>query len=461
MKRLWIALLAALSPTPAAARDIVIDHVAVVDVDKGVIVPDQTVVISGDRIVSVEKSDKAPPSAGATTIDGRGKVLSPGLVDMHVHFAPLPGEPGDAAARAAAVMLAHGVTTARSMAGHPAHVALRDALERGAIPGPRIYAASPAVAENKVKSTDEARAAVRAAKAGGFDLVKSHQIADPAVWQAVQDEAKALGLATAGHVANQVGLDRAFASGQQVEHLDGYPFALANGVGGDQYGQIPPPPVVEAIDPAAIAAHPVFARAREAKSWTVPTLGLFEKILSTEVPTADLVARPEMRFVPPEAARQWGAQREGLVKQLPPAYGAQVIALRRAIVAALVANGLPVMAGSDTAQAFHVWGPALHQEVRALAAAIGPAAALRAATAAPADYFANLAGNGSALGWSADFGRIAPGKRADLVLLEGNPLANLAALDRPTAVIVRGKLFDRAALDNLLSEAERQAHSAK
>jgi len=442
---------------PVAANPIVIADVTVIDVDKGEALPGRTVTVEGDRIVSVEA---APPraAAGATVIDGRGKFLIPGLVDMHVHFAPVPGAPGDAAARAASVMLAHGVTTARSMAGNPAHIALRDAVERGALLGPRIYAASPALAENKIKAVDDARAAIRAAKEAGFDFVKMHQLPDSAVWQAAQDEARALGLATAGHVTNPVGLARAFAARQQVEHLDGFPHALTDS-GDADFGQIPPPEVVAAIDLAKLPEHPVFAQAAEAGSYQVPTLSLFEKLLATDVPTEELAARSEMRFVPPASVRQWSEQRAGLIGQISPTEGAKVIVLRRAIVAALAAKGVPIMAGSDTAQAFHVWGPALHQEMRALAAVVGAPTALRAATSTPADYFASLPGNGSALGWKADFGRVASGLRADLVLLDANPLADISAIGRPSALVLRGKLLGRATLDALLAEAERQAQA--
>lgn len=461
MIRTMLTLVAAavVAAVPASANDLAITNVTVVDVERGSLLPDRTVVIDGDRIVTVDPASSTA-SGVQQVLDGRGKFLIPGLVDMHVHFAPVPGEPGDDAARAAAVMLAHGVTTARSMIGHPAHIALRDAIERGAIPGPRIYLASSPLSENRTKSPEEAREAIRAAKAGGFDFVKMHGVTDAATWQAAQDEARLLGLATAGHVTGPVGLERAFAAGQQVEHLDGFPHALLQAGSDITFGQIPPAEAVAAIDAGALAGHPIFARARAAGSYQVPTLSLFEKLLTVDLTAEQLAARPEMRFVSAAAVSQWTQQRAGLTSSITPSHGANVIALRRAMVGALAAEGVPLMAGSDTAQAFHVWGAALLEEINALAKVVGPAAALRAATATPADYFVSLPGRGSALGWASDFGRIAAGKRADAVLLNANPLADLSALDRPAAVIVRGKLLDRAALDAMLAEAERQARAA-
>ena len=423
----------------------------------------QTVVIEGDRIAAVRdfrQADLSVPGA----IDARGKFVMPGLVDMHIHFAKSPGEPGDAAQRAAAVMLAHGVTTARSMAGAPEHVVLRDALESGAIAGPRIYIASPAISDGTVKTASEAEAAVRDAKAAGFDLVKSHFISDPAIWEATGREAKRLGLATAGHVANSVGLERAIPAGQQIEHLDGFAHALLPSEAPErsvEFGQIPPPPILAKIDLGTLAQNAVFDLAAHEPAWQVPTLGLFELLMDTGLTIEELKARPEMRYVPPEAVEQWAAQRQQLQTQLTPEFGAVVTEFRREVVRALDAKGVPLMAGSDAAQAFHVWGPALHREIASLSRIIGIDKALRSATVVPRDYFRSLPANGSSLGWAADFGTIAQGARADILILDADPRANLSALDRPQAVIRAGEVFDRGELDRLLANASDAAKGVK
>ncbi|WP_343342866.1 amidohydrolase family protein [Sphingomicrobium sp. XHP0239] len=420
----------------------------------------QTVVVAGNRILEVRPFVPDDLSRAGRVIDARGQFLMPGLVDMHVHFAPAEGEPGDPAQRAAAVMLAYGVTTARSMAGAPEHLTLRERLASGAIVGPRIYAGSPALSDQKLTTVKAAEEAVREIDAAGYDFIKSHLISDPQVWQAVKTEADRHSLGTAGHVSNAVGLERAIAGNQQIEHLDGFIQALLPTDAPEravEFGQIPPSPVLSKVDRARLADSAVFDLAARAQSYQVPTLSLFEKLLDTERSISDLRASTAMRYVPDAAIEQWSEQRAQLVAQISPEHGADLIQLRREIVRQLDARGVALMAGSDTAQAFHVWGLALHEEIETLAAVVGAEKALRAATVLPAAYFRSLPDQGSATGQQADFGTIAVGTRADLLLLSANPLSDLSALQRPLAVMADGRFYDRAALDVLLDEASRAA----
>lgn len=463
-----MALLLAAAPAAAAQERAAIETVAIVGAD---VLPmtqaerlrDQTVILRGDRIVEVGPRARVRVPAGARRIEARGMTLMPGLVDMHVHLAPTPGAPGDAAQRAMAVMLAHGVTTARGMAGSPNNLVVRDAVAAGTLAGPRLYAAAPGLHLNNTQSVEAAQAAVRAARAAGYDLVKSHHLPDLAVWQAVQDEARAQGLATGGHVTNGVGLARAMAAGQQIEHLDGAIYALLpEGAPERQmdFGQIPPPPVLAAaarVSDADIAA--LARRTREARSWHVPTLALFEKIADVGTGAETLRQLPEMRYIPDPALAQWAQQSGQLAAAgFTAEHGAAFTALRRRIVRAFHEAGVPMMAGSDTAQNFHVWGPGLIQEIEALSAAgMGPLAALRSATVVPRDYFRSLPNSGSATGLAADFGTIEAGARADLILLRADPSRDLSALRRPEYVIAAGVVRDRAELDRMLDEASAAA----
>ncbi len=424
---------------------------------------DQTVLVRGDRIVAVGPRARVAIPAGARRIEARGMTLMPGLVDMHVHLAPVPGLAGDAAQRAMAVMLAHGVTTARGMAGSPNNLAVRDAVERGTVAGPRFYAAAPGLNLNNTPSAEAARQAVAAARAAGYDLIKSHHIVDPAVWQAVQEEARRQGLATAGHVTNPIGLERAMAARQQVEHLDGVIFALLpEGAPERQidFAQLPPPPVIAAASGVGDQRlQALAARVRAAGSYHVPTLALFERIADVGTPTERLMQLPEMRYIPDPVLGQWAQQRAQFGQAGLTAENGQVFRdLRRRIVRAFHAAGVPLMAGSDTPQAFSIWGPGLHAEIGALhAAGLSRMDALRAATVVPRDYFRSLPNRGSSLGWRADFGTVEQGARADLILLRGDPSRDLAVLGRPELVIAGGRAYDRAALDAILEAASRAA----
>jgi pimeloyl-ACP methyl ester carboxylesterase len=426
---------------------------------------DQTVLILGDRIEAIGPKGRTKVPPNYRIIDGRGLTLMPGLVDMHVHLANEAGRPGDAAQRALAVMLGHGVTTARSMAGGPNLIGVRAAIEGGSLAGPRLYAAAPALNLNNVTTVEAARKAVAAAKAAGFDLIKSHHIVDVEVWQAVQDEARRQGLPTAGHVSNEIGLSRAFAAGQQVEHLDGALFDLLPPGGAErqvEFGQIPPPEILRAASQATDAQLNALARqAARARSYQVPTLALFEKISNIAVPVEQLLADPNLRFVPPPVRSQWAQQYAQLSQMgFTPEDGASLRAIRRRIVAAYHRAGVPLMAGSDTAQSFHLWGPGLLGEIRALAAAgLTPLEALRTATVVPRNYFRSLPNGGSSIGLKADFGTVEKGARADLILLGGDPSKDLAQLDSLKTVIAAGRVYDRAALDEMLNRAAADAQA--
>lgn len=276
----------------------------------------QAVLIEGDRIIRVGPVAQVKVPAGYRVIDGVGLTLMPGLVDMHVHVAPDPGNAGDAAQRALSVMLSHGVTTARLMAGSPNNLVVRDAIERGDLAGPRLYTAAPGLNFQNTAGAEAARVAVQKAKKAGYDFIKSHHLADVTTWEAVQDEAKRQGLATTGHVTNEVGLFRALAAGQQVEHLDGALLELLPAGAPEremEFAQIPPPSVMLAAAGASNKQLQVLAQKVAATGgYQVPTLALFESIVSLDTPIEKLVRAPEMRFVPDGAIKQWTAQREQL-----------------------------------------------------------------------------------------------------------------------------------------------------
>lgn len=426
---------------------------------------DQTVLIVGDQITQMAPSHELVVPSDFHVINGAGMTLMPGLVDMHVHVANTNGAAGDAAQRSLAVMIAHGVTTARSMAGGANHIELRSALERGDLIGPRLYLAAPGLHDGNTPTADAGRRAVALARAAGFDFIKSHHLTDAEVWAAVQHQAKEEGLATAGHVTAAVGAERAAREGQQIEHLDGLLAQLlptdhpARAV---EFGQIPPPSLIEPLN--AISDSDIVRVAQQAAAdggWHVPTLSLFEKITSIEPSTHVLMADPSMRFIPPQALAQWAERRQALFDMgFQPAHGSTFRDVRRRLVSAMVRADVPIMTGSDTAQGFHIWGLGLIEEIKSLnVAGLSPMQALRAATVTPARYFQSLPNQGSSQGWAANFGTIQPGARADLILLGADPSADLDALLDLKVVIRGGQVFDRLALDKLLSQVEKDVRT--
>lgn len=440
--------LPALDPSPTLFRDV---HVVTMTAD-GVRRAHDVRVAAG-RIVEI--GDDLSPNDGERVIDGGGaRWLVPGLVDMHLHLPPDDGTEKSPAKRALALLLSHGVTTTRGLAGHPSHPKLRDRVAKGELLGPTLYVAGPALHQGSTPNPDAARQAVRAQHAAGFDLVKSHHLVDFEVWEAAADEARALEIPTSGHVTNEVGLDRAIAAGQQVEHLDGFVAALCGSLDGlPPFAQFPPEEALTRVDVARLPS--LAARFAEARLPNTPTLALFEILCDTKTETQELVAWDDMSHVSQNAREKWASDREQQLAAGFPSDGmaTRFVQLRRAITKSLAEAGAPLLVGSDCPQHFLVEGFATHREMAALeGAGLTPEQVLRAATRTAAEYLDALPRNGSASGLAADFGAIEPGLRADLVLLGADPLASTRSLAAIEGVMVRGKWLDRAALEALRAE---------
>jgi imidazolonepropionase-like amidohydrolase len=418
--------------------------------------PARAVTVRSGRIESISEDAKATIPKDALVVNAKGKFLIPGLCDMHVHFPPLPGDKGDPSWRAATLLLANGVTTARGMVGADAHIELRRRMATGELLGAMCYFASPPMSVQMVKSPEQARELVKAFKNKGFDLVKSHRVLVPEVYEAIQEAAKAEGIPVAGHVDNEVTLDRALKAGMQIEHLDGTLAELVPEEAREGWAQMPTPEVRDQADAAKIPE--VVARVKKSDVWVTPTLALFEVIADTKTPNQQMLSKPELKYILPNAVKMWAGQRQHSMEEGPftgSGLGPWFTKTRAAFVAEMKKQGVPLMAGSDSPQFFLVTGFALHEELASLVkAGLTPTDALKAATANPATYLRSLSNGGSAVGIEADFGTITAGQRADLVLLSADPTANIANTRKIEGVCVRGKWLDRAALDALLAEVE-------
>jgi hypothetical protein len=342
------------------------------------------------------------------------------------------------------------------MIGSDAHIELRRRIAAGELLAPMCYFASPPLGAHMVKTSQLAEELVRGFKQKGFDLIKSHRVIAFPIYETIQYTAKEVGIPVAGHVDNEVGLGRALKAGMQIEHMDGM---LAELVPQDlrmTFVQMPTPEVREAADVTKIPE--VVARLKQAGTTVTPTLALFETIADVKTPTEDLLKKPELKYILPAAVKAWGGQRQQNVDEGPFAsggLGAWFTKTRAAFVAELAKQGVPLMAGSDSPQFFLVTGFALHEELASLVkAGLTPEQALRAATANPAAYLRSLPNRGSAVGIEPDFGEIAVGKRADLVLLSADPTHDIVNTRKIEAVCVRGRYLDRSTLDALLTEVE-------
>lgn len=458
-------------PVPAAAPPLppldagatLFRDVHVVTMTEAGTLKSHSVLVREGRIERVAPSVELAAPEGARVVEGGGAMwLIPGLCDLHIHFPPLTGEKGDASWRAATLLLANGVTTARGMIGHAQHIELRDRVLRGELLGPTLHVAGPPVVYQAAKTPEKAREMVAEQARAGFDFIKSHRVISTEVYDAVAQAAKEAGVPVTGHVDNEVGLAHALKTGQQVEHLDAYFAAiLTEPELAEKFGQMPLPDFREKFDAAKI--DEVAKQIAAAGVWSGATMALFRNIALAAEPAEKWDSRPELKYIMPQARKMWSQQRTGMGAGLfaDAEFAKWFIDTRAAMLRAIHGAGGRLLACSDSPQAYLVTGFALHDELQAMAdAGLKPADVLAAATRNAAEYFAGLPNKGSGRGVEPDFGVIAAGKRADLVVLRKDPTAEIGATREIEGVMLRGRMLDREELDGMLGEVEGSVQAA-
>ncbi|RPJ53863.1 MAG: amidohydrolase [Acidobacteria bacterium] len=402
--------------------------VNVVTGDSEQILRNQTVVIEGDRIVEVGSADQVTAPSGATSINGAGKYLIPGIGEMHGHIPP-PGDPE--LERVLFLYVANGVTTVRGMLGFPGQLELRGRVLRGELPGPTLYLAGPSFSGSSIDSPEQAEERVRRQKAEGWDLLKVHPGLTREEFDAMARTAREVGIRFAGHVPADVGLLHALQSGlETVDHLDGYIEHLDG-----ERASIP-----------ESALREIARRTKEAKAWVVPTMILWETLLGTHS-LETLKAYDGIDYMPRTQIERWiTAQRERVER---PGFSREealrIAENRKRLLRVLSEEGVRILFGTDSPQQFSVPGFSIHRELRAMReAGMSPAEIIRSATANVGAYFAS----------KDKFGLVKPGMRADLILLHENPLADLGAVQKRTGVMLRGRWIPEAEIQRLLAELE-------
>jgi imidazolonepropionase-like amidohydrolase len=414
-------------------------NVNVLPMDKEALLSNQTVVVTEGKIASIGPSSTAQVPAGAVKIDGQGKYLMPGLGELHAHI-PGGNAPDADVERTLFLYVANGVTTIRGMLGHPRHLVYRERVAKGEVVGPRIYTSGPSFNGNTAKTPDVAAAMVIEQQKAGYDLLKIHPGVPRDAFDAMAAKADALKLPFAGHVPEAVGLTRALeAKYRSIDHLDGYVEALVPNASASQtFG-------VNLVAQADESRLPALVKAtRAAGTWQVPTEILLVNWLN-DVEPQTMATWPEMKYVAPQTLTNWIAQKQGFVAKYPQADRQKLLALRRKIIKALHDGGVPFALGSDAPQTWNVPGFSAHRELGALVAAgLTPYEALKSGTANVGVYF----------GTQASVGTVAAGKRADLILLEANPLTSIANSSRIAGVMVNGRWLSKADIDSRLASGK-------
>jgi len=429
---------------------VAITHVAIVDPAGSASQQDMTVVVDGGRITSVTLSARASVPAQARVIDGSGRFLIPGLWDMHVHTVTPSGRP------LLALYVANGVTGVRDMAADWTTLQhWRRQIAEGTLVGPRIVASGPyleghdnIIPHIEVHTADDARRAVDSLGRLGVDFVKVHSAVPRAAFFAAVREARARHLAVAGHLSPGVTVVEASDSGQRsLEHLLGFvnrctPAESVAFAGVDALRRI----VFGAC--STRDQTPIYEHLARNGTWVTPTLAASYEfaVLPERAVPADTLSR----FIS-DSLRAYLTHIFDAPPNLPSdagVLGRRLFAKRQETVGALGRAGVRLLAGTDAPMRNSPPGFGLHEELALLVqSGLSPLAALRAATYEPARYFDALD----------SLGTIAPGKLADLVLLDGDPLADIRNTRRIAAVLTRGRVYDRPALDALLAGVEQSA----
>ncbi len=422
---LGLVLLAGTAQAQTADSLVLFRNVHVVDVALGDVLPDRSVLVRGPTIVRVTEGDIAVPE-GATVVDGAGGYLVPGLYDMHVHTFE---------SDELFLYLANGITTIRNLHGVAAHLRWADSVSSGAWAGPRMLTAGPIIdgdpptrrTNHLVHTAAEARDTVRAHFEAGYQFIKIYDNVPADLYPVIIEAAAEVGLPVIGHLPTPVGIDGfvAMPGQHEIEHAEElfpyFNFRDTTGLGG--FGRV-------------LAERGV---------WLTPTIAVMSSAAAQAERGMAMLDSEEARYVSAEVMEmfRWRqtiderATNPGAVR----GFG-RMTELARLITAVLHRAGVRLLLGTDAAVVALVPGFSVHEELAQLElTGLTRAEVLRVATINAAEY----------LNEADRAGAIRPGYRADLFLVAGNPLDDLAALERPRAVMAQGRLVLRAEMDRRLA----------
>ncbi|MBX7151996.1 amidohydrolase family protein [bacterium] len=402
---------------------IALTHVNIIPMDKEEILKDQTIVVESDRIIEIGSSAKVKIPKDARTIDCKQKYLIPGLVDLHVHLTNTTEM---------AVHLSQGVTTIFNLDGRPQHLFWRDQINKKKMLGPSIFTCGPMF--YSPRSAEDAIKEVERQFQAGYDGVKIYNYISKEEYPGIIQAAKNHGMIIVGHVARKVGLEETLESGQSIAHAEEYMYTL--------YGDVDNPGKnIERFDESKLDSA-VELTLRN-KCYVIATLVTYNEIVEQVSDINRYLQREDYKYLVPfwvklrspennRYLKSFGSSDvPGLMKNLD---------FQKKLIKRLHEAGVQVLAGTDAVSVGPVPGFALIKELKNFVS-IGftPYEALRTATIDAASFLK-----------SDDFGVLAKGKKADFVLIDGNPLADISALDHIQGVMAHGAWLDKDALSSML-----------
>jgi imidazolonepropionase-like amidohydrolase len=453
-------------PAPLA-----ITHITLIDATGAPPRPDVTVVIVEQKIQAITSSSAEQLPSDAQIIDGTGKFVIPGLADFHLHLTGA-GEPTGSRNFFLPLLIANGITTVRDMGGYlEALGPLREEIRSGKRLGPQIFFGGPyldgdpptfqpsLVVTNATQATDDVQSLV----AQGVDFIKVQSILSRTAYFAIAAAAKQQHISFVGHVPDRVTPAEASDAGQKsVEHLTGVLRACSSAEPRLMEEQFRGAPKNETKQGSLArqlgwerellstysekTCDELIAKFRANQTWQTPTLVLLRHD-AYPTPQSDAAVANVLKYVPKSIVSKWQETRKKQDESTSPAeYDLRNQLFERSshVVGELQAADVGILAGTDSAAPELVPGFSLHEELVLLTkAGLSPMQALQAATKNPADFMGVIQKQGT----------VEVGKNADLLILDANPLDDIRNTEKIRAVVIRGKLLDRTALDSLLTKA--------
>ncbi|MCW5911804.1 MAG: amidohydrolase family protein [Cyclobacteriaceae bacterium] len=427
-------------------REIVFTSVNVVPMDTETILTDQTVIIKDGKVQAIGKNLKY--SKNALVINAKDKYLIPGLAEMHAHVPP--NDNLESHKEVLFLFAANGITTIRGMLGHPSHITLRSKINSGEVLGPRFYTTGPSFNGLSVKTAERGAEMVREQKAAGYDFLKLHPGLTKETFAAISSTANELKIPFAGHVSFGVGVWRAIDAGySSIDHLDGFIEGLVEGVHkgnvSEQEAGLFGMYLVDKVDNQLIDL--LMYGLKEKNIWVVPTQSLADRWFAANFTGDDFLKDPDSKYMSRQTVTQWIDSKKNLMADAR--YNAQkiedFIKLRRKLILECQKNGIGLLLGCDAPQVFNVPGFSTHNELKYLVdAGLTPYQALRTGTVNVAAYL-NLP----------DAGIIKPGAVADLILIDGNPLADVTNTKKVSGVVLRGQWLSKTEIEAGLKRLEK------
>lgn len=452
-----------------------ISDVTVIDVTGAPAKPNMTVIITGDQITQIAKTGEVAIPKNAQVVDGKGKFVIPGLWDMHVHTV-FKGRPE----RFFPMFIANGVTGVRDMASDLGFLKqLRKDISEGSLVGPRVIGGPmvdgplPIWPDPSISISDEAsaRQTVASVKDRGADFIKVYSLIPRPAYFALADEAKKRGIPFAGHVPFLVTAAEASDAGQKsIEHMEGIFLACSAAEpelrkiieeamkGAKDTDQIRAS-VVRALDDSHSKlletyneekAAALFARFARNGTWQAPTLVVAR--VGAFLDDSNFTNDPRLKYVRRGLREEWKNQDDFRLRNRTAEsaeLGKRILQKRLEMTLTMHRAGVKMLAATDALMMYVFPGFSLHDELELFVqAGLSPMESLQTATRNPATY----------LGKIDMVGTVETGKKADLVLLEANPLENISNTKRINAVIVNGRLIPRGSLDKMLKDAEAAAN---